>query len=62
MAKHDKEAAKDLMSSIDVTSDEKRKLVDELEALDTSAESFDVKDECIDDDDKNFAPKHTCTI
>ena len=61
LAKHDKEAAKDLMSSIDVTNDEKRKLVDELEALDTSAESFDVKDECIDDDDKNFAPKHTCS-
>ena len=47
---HDKEAAKDLMLSMDTTNDEKRKFVNELEACNVSEESLDVEDEYIDDE------------
>ena len=51
---NDKETAKKVMQSMDLTREEKRKLEDELEACDdTSGESSDIKDE--DDDDNNIA-------
>ena len=48
--RHDKEAAKDLMLSMDTTNDEKRKFVNELEACNISEESLDVEDEYIDNE------------
>ena len=48
--RHDKEAAKDLMLSMDTTNDEKRKFVHEQEACNISGESLDVEDEYIDDE------------
>ena len=45
--RHDKEAAKDLMLSMDTTNDEKRKFVNVLEACNISEESLDVEDEYI---------------
>ena len=47
---HVKEAAKDLMLSMDTTNDEKRKFVNELEACNISEESLDVEDEYIDNE------------
>ena len=60
--KHDKEAAKDLMLSMDTINDEKHKLVKELEACNNSKESLDVEDEYIDYNHMNLAPKHICTF
>ena len=51
------------MLSMVTTNDEKRKLVNEQEACNTSAEeSLDVEDEYIDHDYMNLAPKHICTM
>ena len=45
LARSDKDAVINLMSSIDVTNEEKVRLETELEDCDTSAESFEVKEE-----------------